>query len=281
MLSIHTNPEAFAGLRNLSAVNTGLAERQQRVSTGLKVRGAVDDASNFAISQGLRGEIRAIDAIIQGLSNSKGIASVAMAGATAVSDMMADIRKKIVEGSNPANTTQQQQILQDDYEQMLAQMRTVLENAVFNGVNILIEVAIPFNLALGSVNDVDTLARLDGGTLRLRGQRVDVLYARLANEDISSPANAMQALQAWEDNLSLINNALGDLGADTRALQFQVENLQAIRDEVSSGLGNIVDADMARESAALTAAQVQQQLSVQTLNIAVSQPRIIQSLFQS
>jgi flagellin len=281
LLSIHTNPEAFAGLRNLSAVNTGLAERQQRVSTGLKVRGAVDDASNFAISQGLRGEIRAIDAIIQGLSNSKGIASVAMAGATAVSDMMADIRKKIVEGSNPANTTQQQQILQDDYEQMLAQMRTVLENAVFNGVNILIEVAIPFNLALGSVNDVDTLARLDGGTLRLRGQRVDVLYARLANEDISSPANAMQALQAWEDNLSLINNALGDLGADTRALQFQVENLQAIRDEVSSGLGNIVDADMARESAALTAAQVQQQLSVQTLNIAVSQPRIIQSLFQS
>ena len=83
----------------------------QAVSTGQKVRGAVDDASNFAIAQGLRGDLRAAGAVIQGLNNAKGIAKVALAGATAVSDLMADIRRKITEGANEGNTTQQQAIL--------------------------------------------------------------------------------------------------------------------------------------------------------------------------
>lgn len=279
-LSILTNPEALAALRNLSAAAGRVAEVGREVSTGLKVQGAKDDASNFAIAQGLRSDIRAIGAVVQGLNNAKGIAKVAIAGATAVSDLMTSIRQKITEASNEGNTTQQQQILQNDYAEMIGQMRQILENSEFNGVNILIETAIPFNLALGTVRDVDVLANLNGDTLRLNGQRLDVSYARLNNEDVSTPANALAALAVFRTEEQSIATALGSLGADLRALDLQVGQIQGILDATEEGLGNIVDADMARASAELTAAQVRQQLSVQTLGIANNAPQIALGLFQ-
>jgi flagellin len=278
-LSIRTNPEALAALRNLNAAGSRVAEISSQVSTGLKVRGAKDDASNFAIAQGLRSDVRAINAVIQGLNNAKGINKVALAGATAVSDLMTSIRQKITEGANEGNTDQQQ-ILQNDYEEMIGQMRQILENSEFNGVNILIEVAVPFNLAVGTVRDVDVLSNLEGGTLRLDGQRLDLTYAILNNEDISTPANAMNALTAFEQEEERVATALGSLGANLRALELQVTQLQATLDATEEGLGNIVDADMARASAELTAAQVRQQLSVQTLGIANNAPQIALGLFQ-
>lgn len=279
-LSIRTNPEALAALRNLNAAGSHVAQISGQVSTGLKVRGAKDDASNFAIAQGLRSDVRAINAVVQGLNNAKGIAKVALAGATAVSDLMTDIRQKITEGANEGNTAQQQQILQNDYVEMLGQMRQILENSEFNGVNILIEVAIPFNLAIGTVRDVDVLSNLEGGTLRLDGQRLDLTYAVLINEDISTPANALAALTAFEQEEERVATTLGSLGADLRALELQVDQVQATLDATEEGLGNIVDADMARASAELTAAQVRQQLSVQTLGIANNAPQIALGLFQ-
>lgn len=280
VMSINTNPEALTALRNLEAANRSAATTGQEISTGQKVRGAVDDASNFAIAQGLRGDIKAAGAVIQGLNNAKGIARVALAGTTAVSDMMADIRKKITEGANEGNTTQQQQILQDDYEQLLAGMRQILENAEYNGVNIVIETAIPFNLAVGTVNDVDVLANLQGDTIRLRGQRLDLAYARLSNEDISTPANALAALTQFEQDEQLVNDALGELGSDLRQLMLQTEQLQGVLDATEEGLGNIVDADMARASAEQSSTQVRQQLATQTLGIANQAPQILLGLFQ-
>lgn len=280
MLSVLTNPPALTALRNLNAIQGSLDRAQNHVSTGLRVTGAAEDASNFAIAQGVRTDLRAIDAVVQGLNNAKGVAKVGIAGATAVSDLMVDIRKKITEGANEGTTAQQRQILQNDYAEMLAQMRQILENATFNGQNILIEVAIPFNLAVGTVNDVNVLSNIDGDTLTLRGQRIDVNYAQLANEDISTPANALSALTAWETAMTDIGTALGQLGADARALELQTTFLESTRDAVEEGLGNIVDANMARESARLTALQVQEQLAIQTLGLANQRPQTILGLFQ-
>lgn len=280
MLSVLTNPPAMTALRNLTAIQMQKDTVQNHVSTGLRVTGAVEDASNFAIAQGIRTDLSGIDAVMKGLNNAKGVSKVAIAGATAVSDLMVDIRKKITEGANEGNTAQQQQILQNDYEDMLAQMRQILENATFNGENILIEVAIPFNLAVGTVNDINVLSNIDGSTLTLRGQRIDVNYAQLVNEDISTPANAQNALTAWETAMTDIGNALGELGADARALNLQTTFLESTRDAVEEGLGNIVDANMARESARLTAFQVQEQLAVQTLGLANQRPQTILGLFQ-
>ena len=280
MTSILTNPSSLTALRNFGAIQRSLSTVQNRVSTGLRVTGAVADASNFAIAQGVRTEVRAIDAVIKGLNNAKGVAKVGIAGATAVSDLMADIRKKITEAANPANTTQQQQILQNDYEELIAQFRQILENSSFNGENVIVENAIAFNLALGTPNNINVLSNINGGTLTVRGHHLDVSYARLNNEDVSTSANALTALNVWETEMVTVGEALGELGADMRALELQTEFLESQRDAVEEGLGNIVDADLARESARLTSFQVQEQLAVQTLSLANQRPQTLLGLFQ-
>lgn len=279
-ISVLTNPASLTALRNLNVANRRVDWIGSQVSTGLKVQGAKDDASNFAIAQGLRSDIRATNAVIKGLNNAMGIAKVGLAGATAVSDLLTDIRQKITEGSNEGNTDQQQQILQNDYGEMVQQMRQILENSEFNGVNVIVEQAIAFNLAVGTPQNVDVLSNIEGGTLRVNGHHLDVGYARLNNEDISTPANALAALTVFEAVEEDVATALGSLGADLRALNLQVTQLQATLDATEEGLGNIVDADMARASAELTAAQVRQQLSVQTLSIANNAPQVALGLFQ-
>src|SRR3546814_11527771 len=114
--SILTNPEALVALRNLERTNRSLAITQSRVSTGLKVTGAIDDASNFAITQGIRGDVKALGAVVQGLNNAKGIAKVAIAGATSVSDLLQTIRQKLTELSNEGITTTQREILERSEE---------------------------------------------------------------------------------------------------------------------------------------------------------------------
>jgi len=278
--SIRTNPESLLALRNFERANQNSARISRQVSTGLKVQGAADDASNFAIAQGLRGDVRAVSAIVQGLNNAKGIARVALAGTEAVSNLMIDLRQKITEGANEGNTAEQQQILQADYVELVQQMRQIMEDSEFNGQNILIEIAIPFNTVVGTVNDIEVLSNLDGGTLRLDGQRLDLTYALLDQEDISTPANALQTLAVWEQEMDRVNQALGSLGANLRSLELQTAQLQATLDATEEGLGNIVDADMARASAEQSAAQVRGELSAQTLGIANQQPQILLNLFQ-
>ena len=267
----------MVALRNVNAINTRLDKVQNRVSTGLRVAGALDDASNFSIAQGIRGEVRALAAITQGLNTAKGIVKVALAGATAVSNLVTDLKAKIIEGANAGNTAQQQVILDNDYTEMLKQMRQVLENSEFNGINVVIETAVAFNTVVGQVRDVNVLSNLAGGNIQISGQRIDLFYALLANEDLTSSANANTALTVLDGNVSIVNNALGSLGADMRTLNLQTEFLESRSDATEEGLGNIVDANMAREAANLTGLQVQQQLATQTLAIANSSPQYLAS----
>ncbi|WP_420566485.1 flagellin [Thalassobaculum sp.] len=270
--SINTNPASFVALRNLNSVNRTLDTIQNRVSTGLKVTGALDDASNFAIAQGIRGELKAIGAVTQGLNNAKGIGKVAIAGATGISDLLQTVRQKLTELSNEGITTQQRDILTTDFNELLSQAANFIDNAVFNGVNL---------LDTGNVSpDVNTLSNLTGGTLTLTGQDLRTRTLSLAAGDVSSATNAQSVIANEYSNLeSVVNSALGSLGAEVRALELQTSFLEQISDATEEGLGNIVDADLARESARLTSKQVQQQLSIQTLGIANQRPQTLLGLF--
>lgn len=278
--SINTNPGSFVALRTLNSVNRNLDTVQNRVSTGLKVSGALDDASNFAIAQGIRGELKAIGAVTQGLNNAKGIGKVAIAGVTGISNLLQNIRGKITELSNEGITTQQRQILTNDFDQLVSQANNFLDNAVFNGVNLLDTAAVS--------TSVNTLSNLNGGTLTLTAQDLRTTVGDLQGLTPTDAATAQDALSntasggtAEFTNLeSVINTALGSLGAEVRALELQTQFLEQISDATEEGLGNIVDADLARESARLTSLQVQQQLSTQTLGIANQRPQSLLGLFR-
>ena len=278
--SINTNPGSFVALRTLNSVNRNLDTTQNRVSTGLKVAGALDDASNFAIAQGIRGELKAIGAVTQGLNNAKGIGKVALAGVTGLSNLLSNVRSKLTELSNEGITTQQRDILTNDFNALISQANNFLDNAVFNGVNLLDTAAVSTN--------VITLSNLNGGTLTLTAQDLRTTVGDLQGLTPTDAATAQDALSntasggtAEFTNLeSVINTALGSLGAEVRALELQTQFLEQISDATEEGLGNIVDADLARESARLTSLQVQQQLSTQTLGIANQRPQSLLGLFR-
>ena len=271
--SINTNSSAFIALRTLNSVNRNLDQTQNRVSTGLKIAGALDDASNFSIAQGIRGELKAIGAVTQGLNNAKGIGKVALAGTTGLSNLTADIRQKITELSNEGITTQQRSILTNDFNQLLSQAANFIDNAVFNGVNLL-------DTAIASPSIV-TLSNLNGGTLTLSNADLRTEVNALAIASVGSASSAQAVITTQFNALeSTVNDALGSLGAEVRALELQTQFLERISDATNEGLGNIVDADLARESARLTALQVQQQLSIQTLGIANQRPQSLLGLFR-
>ncbi len=269
--SINTNPAALVALRNLNATNLALGQTQDRVSTGLKVIGAKDNASSFAIAQGIRAEIKAIGAVKQGLANGQGVASVAISGTTAISDLLADIKKKIIEGLNPANTSEQQAILNTDFGGLVGQILTFAQNAEFNGRNI---------LQSGGSN-VNVISDTSGGALTLRAQDLEALVFSLLNaQNLANTSLASSSLTVVNSVIAIVNTALGQLGADNRSLTFQDSFLTSISDATVEGLGSIVDADLAKESARLQALQAKQQLSVQTLSIANSSPQVLLALFQ-
>ena len=278
--SIQTNISSLIALTNFGKASTELDNISEVISTGLNISSSKDDSSNFSIAQGIRGEVKSIDAVIRGINNAKGIAKVAISGATAVSNLFQDIRQRVTDGSNPANTAAQQLLMQNDYTSLLQQMRQFMENSEFNGVNILIETNVPFNTIVGAVNDVEVLKDLQGTSLTLEGQRLDLSYALLLQEDINTPTNASQTLTVLLQEERRVNNAIASLGSNFRALEQQTRYLEILKDATETGLGNIVDANMARASAKLTSSQVRKELAAQTLNIANQSPEIFLGLFE-
>ena len=279
--SIQTNISSLIALTNFGKASTELDNISEVISTGLNISSSKDDSSNFSIAQGIRGEVKSIDAVIRGINNAKGIAKVAISGATAVSNLFQDIRQRVTDGSNPANTAAQQLLMQNDYTSLLQQMRQFMENSEFNGVNILIETNVPFNTIVGAVNDVEVLKDLQGTSLTLEGQRLDLSYALLLQEDITTPTKASQTLTVLLQEERRVNNAIASLGSNFRALEQQTRYLEILKDVTETGLGNIVDADMARASAKLTSSQVRKELAAQTLSIANQSPEVFLGLFES
>ena len=269
--SVLTNVGAFTALRSLNQINRNLDIAQNRVATGTRVSSALDDASNFAVAQGLRAELKALDAVSQGLNNSKGAGNTAISGATGISTLLVDLRAKITEMANEGITTGQRNILRNDFNALVSQAANFVANSVFNGINLL----------TGNTN-INTLSNLAGGNLSLTAQtNVGVQIRSIGAATIATATNAQSVIANEFDNLqSVVNVALGTLGSEVRALNLQTNFLEQVRDATSEGLGNIVDADLARESARLTSLQVQQQLSVQTLGIANQRPQALLGLFR-
>ena len=270
--SVFTNASAFTALRSLNKINERLDTTQGRVSTGLKVASSLDDASAFAVAQGIRAEVRALDSVIQGLNNSKAVGKVAVAGATAVSNLMIDIRQKLTELANSSISASQRTIIQRDFTELVSQAANFVSNATYNG----------FALLTSGAATVNTLANLAGGQLSLTAQgNVKLFINSLAGATTTTAVNAQSVIVGQFNDLETsVAQALGTLGAEVRALDLQTSFLEELRDTTTVGLGNIVDADLARESAKLTSQQIQQELSVQTLSIANTRPNTILSLFR-
>jgi flagellin len=272
-LSIHTNAAAMVALQNLNKTNDQLADVQTKLNTGLRVGGAKDNAAVYAVAQGMRSDIRGLSAVQTSLDRSVSIADVALAAGEAISDLLVQMREKATAAMDPSIDTFSRQAYDADFKALIDQVSVILENAEFDGVNIL-NGAITGGIAFLADADASRSITLRSQDLSLSGS-VITLSNSASLGTVTLSTGIVSQIQTSLDN---VNQALANLGSDAKKMEAHRGFVGKLMDSLTEGVGNLVDADLAKESARLQALQVKQQLGVQALSIANSQPQIILNL---
>lgn len=273
--SVHTNAAAAIALQNLTATNERLGDVQNRVSTGLKVQGAKDNAAIWAIAQGQRADIGALSAVKQSLDRATSIADVALSAGESVSDLLNQLKEKVVAAKDQSLKTQSRQLLDADFKALLRAIKSAVDNASFDGGNIL-NGSLTNGIRFLANADASAFVTLSGKNLSLGGSIIELSLS----DSLLTLTGATTALNKLDDSITQLNAALGELGAQAKQISAHNSFVSKLMDTLESGVGNLVDADLAKESARLQALQVQQQLGAQALSIANSAPQIILSLFR-
>ena len=274
-MSVQTNQSALLALQNLNKTNEQLAGTQSRVSTGLAISSAKDNASIWAIAEGQRADINGLSAVKASLNRATSISDVALSAGETVSDLLNQIKAKVVAAKDDSLDTASRAALNNDYKALLRQVTNVVRNAQFDGANVL-DGSQPADLRFLANAEANAYLTLSAKNMTLSGS----IITMATTSSIGTAAQATSVLSQIEASIGNVNSALGDLGAQARQIDAHNTFVAKLTDVLEAGLGNLVDADMAREGARLQALQVQQQLGVQSLSIANSSPQVILSLFR-
>jgi flagellin len=274
MLTVNTNTGAMIALQNLNKTNDEMGTVQNRINTGLAVAGAKDNGAIFAIAQNMRGDVAGYHAVAQSLDRATSTVDVAISAGEAISDLLIEMKEKALAGADSSLDTASRNALNEDFVALRDQITTIVNNATFNG----------FNLINNSTTGITALASSDGTkkitvadeNLKLSGSIVTIK----STGTISTQVKASAMIATVETTLKNVNAALGRFSAGVKKFNIQSTFVQNLSDTLQTGIGNLVDADMAVESAKLQSLQVKQQLGVQALAIANQAPQTILSLFR-
>jgi len=275
--SVNTNVGAMIALQNLNATNADLAMTQNRINTGKKVANAKDNGAIWAIAQNQRATSGALNAVKESLQRSISTVDVSIAGGETVSDLLVQMKEKALAASDTSLDAASRTALNEDFISLRDQIGKAVKNATFNGVNMLD----------GSLAPPVTIAALadDTGSSRLTVQAQDLsLNGTILNlgttASIGTQPTASAMIATIGTAIANVSTALSKLGTGSKSLSSHLTFIGKLQDSIDAGIGNLVDADLAKESAKLTALQTKQQLGVQALSIANQMPQTIMSLFR-
>jgi flagellin len=272
--SVNTNVGAMIALQNLNATNAELATTQTRINTGKRIASVKDNGAIWAIAQGQRADIGALGAVKQSLDRGVAAVDVAIAAGETVSDLLLQLKEKALAATDSSLKTASRNALNEDFKALRDQIATVTNNADFNGINLLKTGAPAFRaLANAQGNATITVA---AEVLSLGGTNVTLAVT----QSIDTLTKATASLTVVNASIDNVSGALARLGTKSKALTTHLTFVGKLTDSLESGVGNLVDADLAKESAKLQALQTKQQLGVQALSIANQTPQLVLSLFR-
>lgn len=282
MSSLLTNSAAMTALQTLNMTNKQMDVTQSRISTGMRVSTAADNAAYWSIATTMRSDDKALGAVQDALGLGAATVDIAYTGMEQVIDIAKEIVAKVTAAGTPGVDLDKSQ---SEIDQLTAQIGTIRDSANFNGVNFLDASATPV------VQEIVVSFTRTGGSVELQtvqfdtaSSDIDTIFADFLAVDVTTftdPAVDAGALLATLDtNLNAATNAATELGALKNRIGLQQDFVKALRDSIDRGIGQLVDADMNAESTRLQALQVQQQLGIQALSIANSNSQNILSLFR-
>lgn len=272
-LSVNTNAAALNALQNLNKTNSQLQTTQLRINTGLEVQNAKDNAAVFAIAQNLRANLQGLQAVKQSLDRSISAVDIALAASESIADILIEMKEKVVAGADSGLDDQSRSALQEDFNALRDQITTMVNNASFNGTN-LIDEGTDIVTAITNADATQSIS-IPHQDLSLSSTNIGLSAAA----SFTSAATAQSLIATIDSAIKNVSSVMTVMGAGSRSMELQRTFVDKLSDTLEVGIGNLVDADLARESARLQALQVQQQLGAQALSIANSQPQVILSLF--
>lgn len=274
-MSVNTNKSALIALQNLNATNAKLADVQSKINTGLRVANAKDSASIYAIAQKQRADFSSLGAVKMSLDRATSITDVALTAGQQISDILVQMREKVVGAAEGSASVQTRKAFDDEYQTLLSAVAQFADSAEFDGVAVL-NGSITTNLNFLANADGDSYIRLTPQDFSPAGTIVALAGTTLTG-DVASTQSVLASLDAAISN---VTSALAEMGAQSKQIDNHVTFVSKLQDVLETGIGNLVDADIAKESARLQALQVQQSLGATALSIANSQPQVILKLFQ-
>ena len=272
--SVNTNTGAMTALQYLNSTQAQLSTTQQAINSGMKVATARDNGAVFAIAQNERAQVAGYQSVMSSLNNGTSSIDVALSAGQSISDLLIQMKQQALSASDSSLDTASRAALNSSFQALLGQITTIVTNATFNG----------FNLVNGSTSQIVALASADGTrriTVAAQNMSLSGTVVTLTSTATIATQSAASTLVATiQTSLTNVDSALAKLSSGAAKFSIQATFAQNLSDTLTTGIGNLVDANMAQESASLQALQVKQQLGVQALAIANQAPQTILSLFQ-
>jgi len=274
-LRVNTNVASLTAQRNLSAVTSRLQGNYARLSSGLRIASASDDAAGLAVSERMRAQIRSFTVAGRNAQDGVSLAQTAEGSLQETSNNLSRMRELAVQSSNGTLSTTDRAALDVEFQALSSEIDRVATQTTFNGVNLLdgSTANVVFQVGANVVPNVDTL----GVGL------VSVLASDLGitTLDISSAGSATVAIGAIDGAIDIVVAARGDLGAIQNRLSSTITNLGVSVENLTAAESRIRDVDVASETAELTRNSILQQAAISVLAQANVQPQSALKLLQN
>ena len=275
MNSVNTNLGSMVALQSLNKTSDQLSVVQKRISTGMRVADAKDDGGAFAVAQSVRADVAGLTAANEQLGGTKGVLETTFAALGKVSDTMVKARETLTRLADGTINDDQRAQYEAQYTALKTQIENFVADATYNGRTLL-----STDTGAGG-GDIIMTRNESGGTFTVSA--VDGATDLVLAAAPTSAADAQTALQASGDFKTVeakIADAMNQFGSDSNYVDSQVKYNKDKIDSLEGGLGALVDADLAKESAKLQSLQIRQQLGTQAMSIANQSPQMLLSLFR-
>jgi flagellin len=273
--SINTNYGSFVALQNLTETTKDLRQTQDRISTGRTINSSRDNGAIWAIAQNLRAGSLSINAVRGSLDRAQSATDVALNAGSAVSDLLLQMKEAALAASDTSLDTASRSALNDQFKVLRDTLKRTVDNADYNGVNM---------IKAGGTN-VSALASAAGGSyLTVAAQNLSLGSANVTvsvGASFSTAAEASTYLSRVTSSINNVNQRLGTMGAQSKALELHNGFMAKLKDTLDVGVSNLVDANLGRESAMLQSLQARQQLGVQAFSIANQSSTMLLGLFKT
>ncbi|MFN9928320.1 MAG: flagellin [Phenylobacterium sp.] len=272
--SVNTNVGAMVALQNLNMTNRELDTTQTRINTGKRISNAKDNGAIWAIAQNQRATSRALDAVRESLQRGQSTVDVAISAGETVSDLLLQMKEKTLAAADASLDSNSRTALNEDFKALRDQLAKAVNNADFNGINMV--KAGGTTIAALANSDATSKITVAAQSLALGGANVTIA----ATGSIGTITLATTMIATVNASITNVSTALSKLGTGSKSLGSHMEFINKLQDSIDAGIGNLVDADLAKESAKLQALQTKQQLGVQALSIANQSTSILLGLFR-